>query len=525
MANFRLLLSSFVLAASFVVLLCLLFEPRWETNDDIAMSMVAHGYGIAAKGSPDLIFSSVLWGYLVRMIHPVDGVLGYSLATLGVLVVIGGAIVYGLCRAGLGYIISIGVMALILTRPVLFPQFTMNAGLLMVAAVVCWQLAARLEDARALAAGCLLAFFSYLVRSQEFGLVLLVAMPLLPWGFFFRLRLAGAFLLVLAMAIAFAAAIDHRAYQGGAWKAFNDLNPVRAPFTDYGAAELLRHRPNILKRHGYSSNDIDLIRLWFFVDRNIADPKALRAMIDDLGPLPSTGYALNNAILGAEALWNPRLVLSLLVGLLLLACRPSWRVAASWLLCVAAVSIIGLLGRPGILRVYEPLVGLLLVAPLLQGRIAGWRRQLALGAILVAATASTYAVCSESQSRHVAAEQVRQELAGFPEYPVVIWGGAFPFEEVYPVLGASPTAMSYQFYGLGVFTLAPFSVPYAEHEVGRGMVELLKDSEGVALVANDVRIGYLKVYCGQRLHGQLRVMSSEHYGQIIVNRFRCDVAP
>ena len=30
-------------SASFVLAICALFEPLWETNDDVGMSMVAHG--------------------------------------------------------------------------------------------------------------------------------------------------------------------------------------------------------------------------------------------------------------------------------------------------------------------------------------------------------------------------------------------------------------------------------------------------------------------------------------------------
>lgn len=43
--------------------------------------------GLAAYGSSHLIFSNVLWGYLVRAIPAINGVLGYSLATMGVLLV------------------------------------------------------------------------------------------------------------------------------------------------------------------------------------------------------------------------------------------------------------------------------------------------------------------------------------------------------------------------------------------------------------------------------------------------------
>lgn len=484
--------------------------------------MVAHGYGIAAKGSPNLIFSSVLWGYLVRLVPTVDGVLGYSLATLSVLVAIGAVLVWGLCRAGIGYAFSAVTMVLILTRPVLFPQFTINAGLLMVAAVVCWQVAARVGDARAFVGGCLLAFFSYLVRSQEFVLVFLVALPLMPWRLFLLHRRTIISLMLLASAIAVAAVIDHRAYQGDDWKAFNDLNPARAPFTDYGAAELLKHRPDILKRHGYSSNDIELVRLWFFDDPRIADPNALKEMVHELGPLYTQGNALANAWIGVTTLWNPVLLVFVLVALLLLFLCPSWRVIVSWGLCIAAVFMLGLLGRPGVLRVYVPLVSLLLIAPVMLGSLSGWRWRLGFAAILLAAITNASTTFSESRKDRIADEAVRREIAGFPTDPVVVWGAVFPFREIYPVLGAPTSAMSYRLYGLGVFTLAPFSVPYAEKKVGGDMVDLLVEKNGLPIIANEQRFDNLKRYCREHFGGALVELSRKSYGPVEVSRRRCE---
>lgn len=521
-------LTCLIAAICLVVLLCLLFRPLWETNDDVAMSMVAHGYGIAARGSPNLIFSNVLWGYLVRSIPSVDGVLGYSLATLGVLALVGAVALYGLVRAGAGYVVAAALAALLLVRPILFPQFTINAGLLAVGGVICWHLAARDGNKLMLAMGCVLAFCSYLVRGEEFLLVLLVALPLLPWRFLGTRQAPRIAVSVLVLAIALAAFLDHLAYRGADWGAFEALNSARAPLTDFGVAPRLKQRRDILQKHGYSTNDIDLVGRWFFVDPNIADPKALRAMVDELGPSFSNEHdlsnAMDNAVLGVEALWKPRLVTPLLVALLLLACRPSWRVAASWLLCAIAVALLGFLGRPGILRVYVPVVALLLIAPLLLGRVAGWRRRLVSGAVLVAAAFNVYAVCSESRFRQADAEQARRALAGFPSYPVVIWGGVFPFEKVYPVLGASPAAMSYRLYGLGVFTWAPFSIPYAEHEAGWDMIDRLRDKGGLPIVVNDAWIGNLKTYCSDRLQGRLVVVSSEHFGRVNMSRLRCGAA-
>ena len=92
----------FATTAIFVLFLCLVFQPTWETNDDVAMSMVAHGYGLATIGTPHLIFSNIIWGYIVRAIPEINGVLGYSIATLGVLIIIGTVILISLNRLGVG---------------------------------------------------------------------------------------------------------------------------------------------------------------------------------------------------------------------------------------------------------------------------------------------------------------------------------------------------------------------------------------------------------------------------------------
>jgi hypothetical protein len=68
-----------VLSGSLVLMLCTLLEPIWETNDDVQLSMIAHGYGVVTTGSPKLVFSNVLWGYVIRSIPEINGTLGYSM--------------------------------------------------------------------------------------------------------------------------------------------------------------------------------------------------------------------------------------------------------------------------------------------------------------------------------------------------------------------------------------------------------------------------------------------------------------
>lgn len=527
-AKNRLLLVAVVFAAAFVFLLCILFDPRWETNDDIAMSMVAHGYGIANVGSPNLIFSNVLWGYLVRLIPEINGLFGYSIATLGVLVLVGTAVVYGLCGLGLGHLGALSVLALILARPVLFPQFTINAGLLMVGAIVCWRLYASQDDGRALLAGFLLAFLSFLVRGHEFFLVLLVALPLLPLRTMLRQRASIIVVFALVSLIPISAFIDYQFYQDSEWKSFNELNSSRAPLTDFGADGHLKRRKDIIDRHGYSPNDIDLVAKWFFVDPNVANHKALKSMLDELGPLPTHGHGFVNALAGVSSFWHPTLLPQVLVAILLAMLRPSWKIITVWGLSIAAVFVLGFLGRPGVIRIYVPLVSLLIIAPLLADGPAPHskvicRRRLGALVIFVAALFNTRSVFSESKTAQAASQSIRHGLYGFPSFPVVIWGGVFPFEAAYPVLAQEKSAMSYRLYSLGVFTLAPFSVATAEYRAGHGMTDLLLGESGIPIVANEQRFGYLAAYCKEHFRGDLKELKVKQYGKVNVSWRRCDI--
>lgn len=519
------MLGSLAISTIVVFLLCLFFEPRWESNDDIGMSMVAHGYGIATIGVPNIIFSNVLWGYLVRAIPEINGVLGYSIATLSVLIIVGAVVIYGLYQLGADYLTCLLMLALILMRPVLFPQFTINAGLLMVAAVICWHLYAQQNDKRILVIGCLLAFCSYLVRSQECLLVLIIASPLLAWRTFLLHQSAKIAFSALIAAIAVSVVIDYQAYQGGEWKAFNELNLARAAFTDFGAGNYLKQHPDILQQHDYSNNDIDLLGNWFFVDPNIANPKALQSMLAELGPLSAQNNVLANIWLGMQSFWHPNLLPIMLAALLLITLRFSWQGVASWALYILAVFTLSILGRPGVLRVYVPLVCLLLVAPFLRNQISAWRNHLGTGVLLVAVIINTSQVFSESNSFQTMSTQIRKELATFPSNPVVNWGATFPFEAVYPVLVAAPAAMSYQIYSLGCFTLAPFSVSVSEQQQGRGMIDMFVKESGVSIVANNQHIKHLEIYCKERFHGQLKELSVKQYGAVAVSQRRCEVTP
>jgi hypothetical protein len=515
---------AFILVATLIVSLCIAFDPRWETNDDVAMSMVAHGYGLAAYGSPYLVNSNVLWGYLVRAIPAIHGVLGYSLATMAVLLVAGWAMLYFLLRLGAGYLLGLLAVVLLFVRPTLFPQFTVNAGLLTVAAVIGWQAHARFGGGGSLAAACLLAFFGFLIRDKEFLLVLGMALPFLPWRALREQRQIQIAFLLLGVAIASAAVFDYWSYQGPEWQQFQELNPARTPFGDFlnfGAGDHLKQRAEIMAHHGYSQNDIDLMVNYFSVDPRIADAKSLNAMLTELGPLPMQEGGVKSGFVAIKALFGPELLPLLLSALLLLVRVPRWPVVLAWVLCLAALFAMGIMGRPGILRVYVPLVSLLLVAPIAFGKYGEGARQWVALTLAAACAGSAYLFMPSSLVFKQWTQQVQRDMHNLPSGAIVSWANSFPFVFAFPVLANDLETRNVRFYGLDSYTLAPFSVASDEQMAGRGMIERLQTPTGIPIIASPKRLEMLRLYCREHLNGQLRGVITHQTSWLTVQQVRC----
>lgn len=507
------------LAALLVASLCAAFEPRWDTNDDPGMAMAAHGYGLAAQATPNLIYTNVLWGHLAQAMPEIRGVPGYSLLTMAVLVVVAWVLLHSALRLGVERAAAVLAVLLLMIRPVLFPQFTINAGLLTVAALAALWSCERDDDGRALAAAVLLAFCGFLVRWEEFVLIALVALPLLPWRALRERRRFQAAAIGLAALISVASVVDGRAYDGPEWRRYLELDEVRAKYIDFGAAHRLKERPELLARHGYSTNDVELFRRWFLVDPAIADPRTLQAMLDESQDSLARG-GTEAGLRGLRTLSNTVVLPLVIAGALLLFLRFSPRVALSWALCLAALFALGFLGRPGVLRVYIPVLSLMVIAPLLSRPVDGLRKQATIAVLAGAALLNAYWVFPQATQAGRAVERVGRDLGKLPVQTIAVWSDAFPYEEAYPVLADTRNLRSLRIYGLDAWTYAPFTVAYAEQRSGRGFVERLR-RDGVELVASRAWLPMLDTYCRQRIGARLQASPLAGPDSFELHRVRC----
>ena len=87
----------------------------------------------------------------------------------------------------------------------------------------------------------------------------------------------------------------------------------------------------------------------------------------------------------------------------------------------------------------------------------------------------------------------------------VVWGASLPFQYVFPVFTREADLRDTRIYGLGVFTLAPFSVPTADERAGKGLLARLQSEAGIELIAVEQDQSLLNIYCIEHYGTPLRL--------------------
>lgn len=403
-------------------------------------------------------------------------------------------------------------------RPTLFPQFTINAGLLTLAGIICFIAYGRTGGAGVLIAATLLAFMGYIVRKNEFYLVVGIALPLLPWGAILKNRQFKIALVILITTIAAAAVYDNYSYRGDEWKKFQEFESARVPYTDYGAcAQMIKH-PDIGKCHNFSVNDIILLWCFFVVDPKIADPPSLKAMLSDLGPMPLLEGSIWNGLNSIKALFSLTLLPIFLPALLIGLMRPGILLALSWALFFTALFWMGLSGRGSIFRVYIPILTFQYLISLINlympfrgygsannGRFF-WRRRIALGIGISAIILNFSVLLPETMKAAENIKKGQEWITGLPDEPIVDWGGALPTEDIFPVFATNVGARELRILSLGVSTHTPFSVAHIEESQGRGFINRIRSPEGLLVMAYPYYLKLLNTWCEERFEGKLHVV-------------------
>ena len=508
----------------FVIVLYYLYQPLWETNDDVGMSMIAHGYGVAAFSSPNLVFSNVIWGYLTQSTPTINGILGYSIVTIATLILIGCMLMYGMLRYDTGYINSVFIFVLIMLRPLLFPQFTINAGLITVISIIFLKLYEIRNIKSLLISSCFLFYIGYLIRSEECLLVLFISLPFLNWKALSKQSFLYRAFLVLFILLAFSSFVNYQAYQTPDWIEFKETAKVLGQLVDYGGSRLLSQHPEIYEKYSYSLNDLNLIGSWFFVDPQIIQTKTLQSMLSILGPISMQENSIQNIWISMKAIFDPNLLPLTLGTLLLFTLKRNQSLLFCFVLYLTSISTLGLLGRPGIIRVYVPVISFLFIVSFLTTyHSSRANKYLSTSILLLTIFWNSLYTLKSYDGINLNRSLIQANLTEFPTNNFVNWGGSFPLELAYPVLFTNPSTLSFKIYSLGGLTFAPFTNTYIAHKNSSSLPSLIVNNRGIDIIANQEHLKMLAIYCKERLHGKLHEISASQHGSIILSRQWCEI--
>ena len=208
------------------------------------------------------------------------------------------------------------------------------------------------------------------------------------------------------------------------------------------------------------------------------------------------------------------------IGLYLL--RPTRRLGATLVTCLAALAFIGLSGRGAIVHVDIPPLDLLCVSCLVCLQTSNRPRPAAAVGILVLSLLLT---CRESSGYLDASTRIRDaqmDVAGWPSAVVVDWGVGLPIEHIFAPLANDPRTREMRLFAIGTLTNAPFSVAYNEEQAGRGFVERVRSRRGVLMIAGPSRIAALAEWCAERFVGDLRTVTLQPPPTTQIQRVWCE---
>ena len=483
------------LIAAFAVPLAL-GQPYWQENDDAFMAMVAHGYGITAAPGTELLFSSVLYGKLIQSLPAsIAGAQTYGVLSYVLLAAAATAAAYALWRAAVAGGLAAAGLVIVFAPVVLYPQFTVVAGLLVVSGAL---LLATDGRWRAAAAAAVLFAFGALVRFGAAGLTFVFVLPfLVP-----ILRSAPRFaaVAVLAAAAAGGIAADRLHYAAPAWEKFLAMNDARLRFTDWGLRPYFFREPLDPMRLGWVPNDLVMIEGWFFADPRVYTPARLNHLADQV----STPFlVLSNATRYHEAIapFSHEQFLALLAFALFAAWRARSRLALWTLAALGAVMLgIVLAGRPGAMRIYiPPLAGIALFVLTVAPRPLARLHAILLG---IGVTAAGTVLGFRNAADRAEEELLRSRVCRMPaDRLYVTWGDALPYERIYRPLAPPGDGCALPFYPLGVQSYAPYALERLRTGTGAGdVIQALLDGKEIDMFANGWQIDVLRRHL--RIHYQ-----------------------
>jgi len=488
--------------------------PVWQTNDDVWISMLVHGYGITSSPVLTVFASNAAWAWFVNHIPTVQSIHGYTIASYLVMFLSLWAILYVFISANRPLILSAAVIALVGIFPIVSPQFNITAGLAGCSGLLnlaFYKSSKRLSFA---VCGSLLLVVCFCIRESMAVLLAFISIPMfIGTKLLFDKRFLTCCTLVFLICTSLFV-FDKYQYSGEEWQRFHAF-PGRQVY-DFGMARLLEKNSDILARFGYTVEDIKLFCSQFFVypfqrDLNFTE---INGMISTYSFLDRA--MLNIALIpsGLSALFQKNILPMLSLGFILSLFSRN-RVRLFTVLLLILVSIVGMTiaGRPAILRVYYPIVTLFFIvtfnfANFKDSSVKTWSFSILTFSILFYSALSTY---YDSALNPV---MVRSSQAAFKEvnerFHPIINAAYLPFELIYAPFSQDALIDQIQLTWLVNLIVTPVGNA-SKDDLFNAFLPRFMSKEGLSMLTGKYELELMDYFCKYRLNGTFESSATSRY--------------
>lgn len=522
MSNKSVLIKSLIITLLIFLLLVRLYCPIYEENDDVALAMLIHGFGIADQASIYVARGNVLYGVLLNHLPTIFGILPYFYMTFVALFLFSWISLYCFYKLEVNRLQAILIVGLILIKPFSMPQYTMNAGLLAITCILTFLVFQQTKKNVFLYLTGLFFLYSFSVRNYEPIFVILVALPIFVNNKFYNKKNCIA-LTFLAALFLLAIALNDVAIHAFKLQYFESFKDIIENFTGYGAISFFQNHPALLPKHGYTSNDIGLLMYdWF--DPGIANIGKMKELLMDW---PLNGRIFHNLLLGWQAIktvGSEFFYMDMLAVIFFLLHRQKVRILACWVVFLSIIFLIGVLGRPSVTRIYYPIIVLLMILPVINKPIAlpikssNLFVNVIITIIFVISIISNYKI---NQERLVIVHLAKKDIKQLTENTLyVVWGSSLPYQYIY--LPLSPIKEHYKWYAFSWAYFFPTSITYQLDTQKKGMMFWLAQSQPFqSLVSEENTDTSLDTYCKEHLHKKLHIIANTKFTYYHLQTMQC----
>jgi len=493
------------------------FPPVYFKSDDVIMSMITGGYGQMHDKSILLYHSSVIIGFIGSKLPFILGIAPYNYINLILLLFSFITLNEILNRLNKKFysnlLISYASCLFILIRP----TFTTIAGYICVVGMLSIYLYSSNQDRKYLIFGFSLFLGASFIR-DEMVIFFLVSTSIILIQAFVKNKkefiLIGTIFLTIFGLSQF---INRNQYTDESLRDLREFASVGYQILDYNADKHILQNSEAMLSNDYTSNDINLIRNWFFVDSYLSNPLRLGDLLNDTqwkGPV--SNFNPKESILSTGNLLTSYplnfIIFSAIIMLFLTNKDRTLRIL--WLFFVLVLFIGAIIGRQ-LAYVYFPLITFLFIFSYLKTNKTTLVTRSLIYSLSVLVIFTTF---FENRSNKEKINSVNLEYENFSQDKLWVIGGGLPSEFIFPLLSTPSVKTELITSDWSIY--APKS-NFVKYNSNSNFLSELHSQEGVNISTNNYHLPLLQIYCKEKFGSDLIITPVINSDLVRINNLRC----